>query len=187
MGDVSTSRLRDELIALLEEKGRRLDPPARRAASRPAIRAPAGRRGGRGSPRRLVEAPRAVRRGRSRVAPGPDRARARAGARRPTAGSAAEGPPSRRQSDRERRRRRPACRRAAPRRGDDPAEVVALCDPYAPDAPLYALALSDLPPLAYFERLREVRLEITGADVVALGLSKSPRVGECWPSCAGGS
>ena len=61
----------------------------------------------------------------------------------------------------------------------DSAQVVALCDPYAPDAPLYALALSDLPSLhAYFERLRDVRLEITGADLVALGLAESPRVGE---------
>ena len=61
----------------------------------------------------------------------------------------------------------------------DSAQVVALCDPYAPDAPLYALALSDLPSLhAYFERLRDVRLEITGTDLVALGLAESPRVGE---------
>jgi hypothetical protein len=60
-----------------------------------------------------------------------------------------------------------------------PAEVVALADPYAPDAPLLALALADLPPLRdYFARLRGVRLEITGADLAELGLGESPRVGE---------
>ena len=61
----------------------------------------------------------------------------------------------------------------------DPAEVVALADPYAPDAPLFALALADLPALRdYFGRLREVRLDITGADLAELGLRESPRVGE---------
>ena len=60
-----------------------------------------------------------------------------------------------------------------------PAEVVALAEPYAPDAPLFALALADLPPIRdYFERLGRVRLEITGADVADLGLAESPRVGE---------
>jgi tRNA nucleotidyltransferase (CCA-adding enzyme) len=61
----------------------------------------------------------------------------------------------------------------------EPAAVVALADPYAPDAPLLALALEDLEPLhAYFRRLRDVRLEITGADLASLGLEESPRVGE---------
>ena len=64
-------------------------------------------------------------------------------------------------------------------RGADPAEVVALAEPYAPDAPLFALALADLPALEdYFRRLRDVRLEITGNDVAELGLAESPRVGE---------
>jgi tRNA nucleotidyltransferase (CCA-adding enzyme) len=61
----------------------------------------------------------------------------------------------------------------------DPAEVVALADRYAPDVPLFALALRDLPQLrAYFERLRDVRLEVSGADLAELGLEESPRVGE---------
>jgi hypothetical protein len=67
------------------------------------------------------------------------------------------------------------------RLGEDaePADVVALADPYAPDAPLFALALADLPPLhAYFERLRDVRLEVSGSDLAELGLAQSPRVGE---------
>jgi tRNA nucleotidyltransferase (CCA-adding enzyme) len=61
----------------------------------------------------------------------------------------------------------------------DPAEIVALADPYAPDAPLLALALADSPALRdYFLRLRDVRLDITGADLAELGLAESPKVGE---------
>jgi tRNA nucleotidyltransferase (CCA-adding enzyme) len=61
----------------------------------------------------------------------------------------------------------------------EPSEVVALAEPYAPDAPLFALALADVPPLEdYFERLRRVRLEISGSDLAELGVRESPRVGE---------
>jgi tRNA nucleotidyltransferase (CCA-adding enzyme) len=61
----------------------------------------------------------------------------------------------------------------------DPAQVVGLADPFAPDAPLLALAREERPELRdYFTRLRDVRLEIGGADLAALGLSESPRVGE---------
>ena len=61
----------------------------------------------------------------------------------------------------------------------DPAEVVALAEPYPPDAPLFALALEDSPALRdYFERLRGVRLEVDGTDLAELGLAESPRVGE---------
>jgi tRNA nucleotidyltransferase (CCA-adding enzyme) len=60
-----------------------------------------------------------------------------------------------------------------------PAQIVALADPHAPDAPLLALALEDGTELRdYFTRLRESRLEIDGSDVIAMGLSESPRVGE---------
>jgi tRNA nucleotidyltransferase (CCA-adding enzyme) len=61
-----------------------------------------------------------------------------------------------------------------------PADVVALAEPYGPDAPLLALALdSSLAALRdYFARLRDVRLEITGSDLAALGLGESPQVGE---------
>ena len=63
--------------------------------------------------------------------------------------------------------------------GAEPAEVVALAEPYAPDAPLFALALADPEPLhAYFERFRDVKLEVSGADLAELGLEESPRVGE---------
>jgi tRNA nucleotidyltransferase (CCA-adding enzyme) len=65
------------------------------------------------------------------------------------------------------------------RDGASPAEVVAAAEPYAPDAPLFALALAELEPLhAYFDRLRDVHLEVSGADLAELGLGESPRVGE---------
>ena len=60
-----------------------------------------------------------------------------------------------------------------------PADVVALAEPRAPDAPLFALALVDAPQLhEYFDRLSGIDLEITGADLAELGLGESPRVGE---------
>jgi tRNA nucleotidyltransferase (CCA-adding enzyme) len=60
-----------------------------------------------------------------------------------------------------------------------PADVVALAEPRAPDAPLFALALADLPQLHdYFAGLGRIELEITGADIAELGLGESPRVGE---------
>jgi len=61
----------------------------------------------------------------------------------------------------------------------DAAQVVALADAFAPDAPLLALAREDHPSLReYFTRLRGVQLEIRGADLVAMGLPESPRIGE---------
>lgn len=61
----------------------------------------------------------------------------------------------------------------------DAAQVVALADAYAPDAPLLALAHEDRPELRdYFTRLRDVQLEIGGEELADLGLSESPRVGE---------
>ena len=61
----------------------------------------------------------------------------------------------------------------------DASEIVALADAYAPDAPLLALAREDRVELRdYFTRLRSVELEIGGQDLAALGLPESPRVGE---------
>jgi tRNA nucleotidyltransferase (CCA-adding enzyme) len=61
----------------------------------------------------------------------------------------------------------------------DPAQVVAIADAFAPDAPLLALAREDRPELReYFLRLRDVRLEIGGADLIAMGLTESPRIGD---------
>jgi len=65
------------------------------------------------------------------------------------------------------------------RQARTPADVVALAEPYPEDAPLMALALVDTPGLRdYFERLRNVRLEVDGTDLAGLGLGESPRVGE---------
>jgi tRNA nucleotidyltransferase (CCA-adding enzyme) len=61
----------------------------------------------------------------------------------------------------------------------EPSEIVAMAEPFAPDAPLFALAVADQQPLHdYFQRLRDVRLEVSGADLADLGLGESPQVGE---------
>jgi tRNA nucleotidyltransferase (CCA-adding enzyme) len=61
----------------------------------------------------------------------------------------------------------------------EPAQVVALADSFAPDAPLLTLAADELPELReYFTRLKDVRLEIDGGDLAELGLSESPQVGD---------
>ena len=60
-----------------------------------------------------------------------------------------------------------------------PSEIVTMAEQYAPDAPLFALALEELAPLRrYFEELRHVRLDVAGAELAELGLGESPRVGE---------
>ena len=73
----------------------------------------------------------------------------------------------------------------------DPAEARKLIDPHAPDGALLALALAP-PGVAsgwlerYFQELRDIRLEISGGDLAALGLEESPRVGRSSTrSCAG--
>jgi tRNA nucleotidyltransferase/poly(A) polymerase len=61
------------------------------------------------------------------------------------------------------------------------AAVRALLEPHDPDGALFALA--EAAPavreriVRYFEELRRVRLEISGADLAQLGLGESPRVG----------
>ena len=63
--------------------------------------------------------------------------------------------------------------------GGAPADVVEAAAHRDPDAPLFALALTDSERLhEYFERLRGIRLEIDGTDIAELGLAESPRVGE---------
>jgi tRNA nucleotidyltransferase (CCA-adding enzyme) len=60
-----------------------------------------------------------------------------------------------------------------------PSDIVTMAEQYAPDAPLFALALDELEPLRrYFEELRHVRLDVAGAELAELGLNESPRVGE---------
>jgi tRNA nucleotidyltransferase (CCA-adding enzyme) len=60
-----------------------------------------------------------------------------------------------------------------------PADLVLAAEHHDPDAPLFALAMSGSPRLhEYFDSLRGIRLEISGADLADLGLGESPRVGE---------
>ena len=59
------------------------------------------------------------------------------------------------------------------------AEIVEAVEQAGSDTALYALALGEHPALrSYFERLRNVRLDLDGDDLAALGLAESPRVGE---------
>ncbi len=69
--------------------------------------------------------------------------------------------------------------RALRGRAATPAEVVALAEPYPADVALVALALEESPALrAYLTSWRDVRLSIGGAELAELGLAESPRVGE---------
>jgi len=65
---------------------------------------------------------------------------------------------------------------------EEPADVRRLVEPHDPDGALFALVLADERARTrlehYFAELRAVRLEITGGDLVGLGLTESPRVGE---------
>jgi tRNA nucleotidyltransferase (CCA-adding enzyme) len=60
----------------------------------------------------------------------------------------------------------------------DPVEIADLAG-RAPEGALLALAERDSATLRdWFTRLRDVRLEVTGADIAELGVPESPRVGE---------
>jgi tRNA nucleotidyltransferase (CCA-adding enzyme) len=65
----------------------------------------------------------------------------------------------------------------------EPAEARRLIEPHDPDGAVYARALGSGGPAEawlerYFDELRSVELEISGGDLVALGVGESPRVGE---------
>ncbi len=64
---------------------------------------------------------------------------------------------------------------------DEPAALRALAAPHDPDGVLMAMAGAEEDVRnrleRYFEELRDVRLEISGADLAGLGLSESPQVG----------
>jgi hypothetical protein len=60
----------------------------------------------------------------------------------------------------------------------DPVEIADLAG-RAPEGALLALAQRDSAPLReWFTSLRDVRLEVSGADLADLGVPESPRVGE---------
>jgi hypothetical protein len=65
---------------------------------------------------------------------------------------------------------------------DEAAEIRRVVEPHDPDGAVLALAQAEEPARSrlerYFEELRAVRLEITGADLAGLGVGESPRVGE---------
>jgi tRNA nucleotidyltransferase (CCA-adding enzyme) len=65
---------------------------------------------------------------------------------------------------------------------DEAAEIRRLVEPHDPDGALLALAIAEGPArerlVRYFEALRDVRLEISGADLAGLGVDESPKVGE---------
>ena len=76
-------------------------------------------------------------------------------------------------------REEPFLRAALAGRQEAPAEIVEAVECTGPDTALYALARDEDPGLRrYFDRLRGVRLELDGEDLMALGLDESPRVGE---------
>jgi tRNA nucleotidyltransferase (CCA-adding enzyme) len=64
---------------------------------------------------------------------------------------------------------------------DEPAALRSLAEPHDPDGLLMAMAGADVDVrerlTRYFEELRDVRLEISGADLAELGLGESPQVG----------
>jgi hypothetical protein len=65
---------------------------------------------------------------------------------------------------------------------DDAATIRSLAEPHDPAGVLLALAQAEGDArerlLRYLEELRDVQLEISGADLAELGLGESPRVGE---------
>ena len=185
VGDLSSARLRDELVALLEERRASSTrscgsaSSARRARSTrtspPTRRRPRCSRGSR-------ELRDELRARRARLAARARRARAAALAGRGLRlARPAQGPPPRR------RARSPRAVTVGPRlverlRAEHlaPADVVALAEPLrARRAAVRARArraASRCAPTS--RRLRRVRLEVTGADLAELGLGESPRVGE---------
>ena len=187
VGELSSSRLRDELVAVLLEE--RIDGALRRmhelgieSVVHPRLLADE-------EAVRLIGEVDAVR---ALYAPDAPAWRLRLGvlARRLTATEVLEW------SERLKLRRRDAERLAdavavAPRlrqlvaETDQPADIRRLVEPHDPDGALLALAGVGADPscggrtqlVRYFEELRTVRLEISGGDLAELGVGESPRVG----------
>ena len=186
VGELSSARLRDELEALLSEEEvagtlRRLGRAAARPGDPPAPRGCG--RGRRRARRRAGRAAGALRTGTCRSGDlGWPRSRAAC-------------PPDELYDwfERLRLRRRDADRIAdavtvAPRLRelvagtDEPAALRALAEPHDPDGILMAMAGAGDEVRSrlerYFDELRDVQLEISGADLAELGLGESPQVGE---------
>jgi tRNA nucleotidyltransferase (CCA-adding enzyme) len=75
-------------------------------------------------------------------------------------------------------REEPFLRSALAARSHAPSEIVEAIERTGPDTALYTLARNEDPSLRrYFDQLRDVRLEVDGDDLRALGLEESPRLG----------
>jgi tRNA nucleotidyltransferase (CCA-adding enzyme) len=183
VGELSSARLRDELQDLLSEE--HVTDSVRRLAELGIDRAVHPRLAADDEAARLIDEVDALRK---RFAPStpPWRLRLAVLARTMSSTEVLDW------ADRLKLRRRDAERIAdavtvAPRLRDlvggikDAAELRAVVEPHDPDGALLALAhakgKSAKQLTRYFEALRGVRLEISGGDLVALGLGESPRVG----------
>jgi tRNA nucleotidyltransferase (CCA-adding enzyme) len=183
VGELSSARLRDELQDLLSEE--QVSDSVRRLAELGIDRAVHPRLAADEEATRLIEQ---VDDFRKRYAPStpPWRLRLAVLARRMSSTEVLDW------ADRLKLRRRDAERIAdavtvAPRLRElvagikDAAELRAVVEPHDPDGALLALAQvkgkSAKQLTRYFEELRGIRLEISGGDLVALGLGESPRVG----------
>ena len=183
MGELSSARLRDELQDLFSEE--RVTDSVRRLAELGIDRAVHARLAADDDAGRLIEQLDGLR---MRYAPSTPAWRLRLAvlARKMSSTEVLDW------SDRLKLRRRDAERIAdavtvAPRLRElvagikDAAELRAVVEPHDPDGALLALAQAKgkgaKQLTRYFEELRGVRLEISGGDLVALGLGESPRVG----------
>jgi tRNA nucleotidyltransferase (CCA-adding enzyme) len=183
VGELSSARLRDELQDLLSEE--RVTDSVRRLAELGIDRAVHPRLAADDEAARLIEQVDALRK---RYAPStpPWRPRLAVLARKMSSTEVLDW------ADRLKLRRRDGERIAdavtvAPRLRQlvagikDAAELRAVVEPHDPDGALFALAEAKGKAAKqltrYFEELRGVRLEISGGDLVALGLGESPRVG----------
>jgi tRNA nucleotidyltransferase/poly(A) polymerase len=183
VGELSTSRLRDELHDLLSEE--RVSDSVRRLAELGIDRAVHARLAADEDAVKLIEKVDALR---AQYAPAAPAWRLRLGvlARNMSSTEVLEW------ADRLKLRRRDADRIAdavtvAPRLRDlvagikEPAELRAVIEPHDPDGALLALAEAKGRArqrlVRYFEEIRGVELEISGGDLAALGLGESPRVG----------
>jgi tRNA nucleotidyltransferase (CCA-adding enzyme) len=183
VGELSTSRLRDELHDLLSEE--RVSDSVRRLAELGIDHAVHPRLAADEDAVNLIEKVDALR---AQYAPAAPTWRLRLGvlARNMSSTEVLEW------ADRLKLRRRDADRIAdavtvAPRLRDlvagikEPAELRAVIEPHDPDGALLALAEAKgrarQKLVRYFEEIRGVELEISGGDLAALGLGESPRVG----------
>ena len=186
VGELSSARLRDELVALLSEQSvadsvRRLGELGLAEAVHPHLAVDAETAE---LLERADEPPRALRAGRAGVAPPAGRARAPAPAGRalrlvlPASAPPARRRPRGRRGDGRPEASGPARRRRATFGGAAAARAARPARGAARARPRPGRRRVPTGSRRYLDELRGVRLEITGADLDGLGLHESPRVGE---------